>query len=76
MYDQGQVPASLNRRLQQTLQNNALAIEASQAIILAQVFAQTGSTVTMETLDRIIGAQIDIIPISQVFDAFIAFATA
>ena len=76
MYDAGEIPESLLKLFEKTVKVNALNIEAQQAIVLAQVFSGCGSSYTMEVFDRIIGQQIDDIPIQQVFNAMMAFSTA
>ena len=76
MYDPGQMPLPLLHRFEHTIKVNALNIEAQQAIVLAQVFASCGSSYTMEVFDRIIGSQIDDLPIQQVFSAMIAFSSS
>ena len=75
MFDQGEIPEKLHSLLEKTVERNALNLDAQQAIHLAQVFAETGSSYTMEIFDRIIGANIEDIPVFQVFDAFMAFST-
>ena len=76
MYDEGCVPENLLKSLEKVVQVNMLNIDAHQAIILAQVFANCGSTYTMEVFDRIIGGQIDEISVQQVYQAFMAFTGA
>ena len=75
MYDDGELPDRLLELLESTIQQNALQIEVTQAIHLAQIFSSSGSTFTMEVFDRIIGANIDDITIGEVFDAFMAFSS-
>ena len=75
MYDDGELPDRLLELLESTIQQNALQIEVTQAIHLAQIFSTSGSTFTMEVFDRIIGANIDDITIGEVFDAFMAFSS-
>ena len=75
MYDDGELPDRLLELLESTIQQNALQIEVTQAIHLAQIFSTSGSTFTMEVFDRIIGSNIDDITIGEVFDAFMAFSS-
>lgn len=56
--------------------DNALQIEADQAIYLAEIFSRVGSSYTMEVFDRVIGSNIDDIPVHRVYEAFMAFSTA
>ena len=76
MYEEGQLPKSLLRQFETYIRRNALNFNAQQAIHLVQVFYKCGSSYTMEVFDRIIGLNIDDIPIRQIFDAFVAFASS
>jgi len=62
LYEDGQVPEDMLKLLEKTVENNALSITPDQAINMVQIFSQSGSTYTMELLDRIIGTNIDDIP--------------
>jgi len=73
MYDDGRVPADLLSLFEHTIEVNSSFIDASQAIYLAQIFSKCGSSYTMEVFDRIIGSNIEDVPIPQVFQAYLAF---
>ena len=76
LYEDGEVPEDLLNLLEKTLENQAQSITASDAINLVQVFSSSGSSYTLELLDRVIGNNIDQVPAQQAYDAFMAFSFA
>ena len=59
LYEDGEVPEDLLNLLEKTLKNQAQSMTASDAINLVQVFSSSGSSYTLELLDRVIGNNID-----------------
>ena len=76
LYEDGEVPEDLLNLLEKTLENQAQSMTASDAINLVQVFSSSGSSYTLELLDRVIGNNIDQVPAQQAYDAFMAFSFA
>lgn len=76
MYDDyEQIPVKLLKLMEKTVEKNALHFDAHQAIVLAQFFSMSGTSHTMEVFDRIIGSQIDDLPINEVYSALLAFTS-
>ena len=70
------MPEDLLALFEKNIEREAPKINVTMALDLVQVFSRSGSTTTLELFDRIIGANIDDMSAQQIYDAFMAFATA